>query len=651
MKFFKTACFFLMTAGLLSSCIGDEEEDCPPVVNPTNPTGTRAATLLFMCPDGASDLFAQEVTNRAGLPNGGTVQVYVYNRSTGALVAQKTVSNAELRNFQGAEQIKLDPGTYEVRCWANASSNTTIYNESTLNGARLSTPYYYPLPQTVQTNDPLYYGAKTITIAETTYAGEEITDTIPFKLAHVHLNITVSGLKQQPKIEVTNLYPIYDFSMNVLNTPVSYYPILTSYNIATGTASTSLDVLRFAYNTGSINYNYTNSIKINILDAATDTALYTVNMRNWMNSRGITIDASKANNIVSVPDTITSTTQSSIILPITLDVKKDSTVIVPADTVIIKDTVVIKDTVPITPPVPPRDEALYFHLYQSDCQYSDVFSKYISSVELCAFEKKSGNLVYRETIAAADLASFQGKKLSLSPIGASDTTATDYEIRCWANLTSQTSFNSSTSLVNSYVTSEQYAGFVSNNGDTIRTNDQLYFGEASVHVTKDNQYLDGDVNFRLAHNTFDIALKGLPFNTDTVPVVEVEGLAAAYDFYMDDKQWSPVPYFPTMTYQTADTVSRTMFNSLRITEQNKQNIKILVKNKVNNSTLLTLTGLSVAISDTECYGNIFVNGSLSGSTTIPIQVIFRRNPITGVIDLGLTIVVVGWTGSSISPSI
>ena len=625
---------------LLTGCIKEEDSGDRNTKN-----GVQDVKVAFRCISDSVDIFEQEITKNKTFPTGGAVSLYVYNKETGTLVTKQVASNSALKEFQGTT-LSLEPGIYEIRCWANMDAQTVIYGEDKLSTARLSNQKYYPNQQVVTSDDPLYYGATTLTVPLKGFVPETVADTILFKTAHLHFDLELTGSGAFiPKIEVRNLDPTFDFEMKKTGQTTSYFPeIIMGRSPVVTQMRAQFNILRTAYRNGDINYDQTKNIEIRVTDPAEDTLVYSVNLKDWMDSYGITINASNDNNLLSLPDSLLgSTSGTTSFPPIAIEIADPGTT-TPTDTITPPpaDTIpappvpvppvdttpplppmplppadtVPADTVPIPPievPPPTLDkQGLFFYLYKENCQDDDIFSKVIQSVNLYVYEKASGNQINtpKDIITKSDLNAFTGYRFALPPINLTDTTTREYEIRCWANVGANTVVRNQHHLVVAGVSHTNYAA-----GD-INTNDELYFGRATARVKGNYTYVTEDIDFKIAHTRFEINVIGM----DTIPIIEVTGLPASCDFYMSDQQWPSKKYTPKVTSTASDTTF--IFQSFRLTNQNKDNVKITITDGKQSwiTETVSLKDALIQINESKCYDYIYINNSPSGTNTIRITV-------------------------------
>lgn len=219
--------------------------------------------------------------------------------ANGILVESKQVDKSELDDFQGIK-TDLEPGSYTAICWANAFDKTLIrgldIDTKLENGAVTHPNLGLSLP--VTGNDSLFYASLKFNIPESGgYTGD-----IKFKMAYIRFKVCVQGLYSTssgeppvnyPYIRINNLKPVYDFQMQPIGNPVSYYPQVI---VDTGErkAMSQCDVFRFKQD---------NDITIDVLNNTTENkTIHTVDVKQFINDNNITITD---DNEVVIPILIT----------------------------------------------------------------------------------------------------------------------------------------------------------------------------------------------------------------------------------------------------------------------------------------------------------------------------------------------------------
>ncbi|MCD7978060.1 MAG: FimB/Mfa2 family fimbrial subunit [Tannerellaceae bacterium] len=154
------------------------------------------------------------------------VDLYVFDEG-GYYLSNHSYNARKLSEFQGSDNLNLEPGTYHIICWGNVYGNDILpqltedmmvhsarisYTETAVGGDSL---YYAPRKTSTSLNDfPLYE----ITVPEK--GKEEVT--LEFMTTYYALNVYVKGLKdyigsynQNPYIEVKGLPESYDFHLRL----------------------------------------------------------------------------------------------------------------------------------------------------------------------------------------------------------------------------------------------------------------------------------------------------------------------------------------------------------------------------------------------------------------------------------------------------
>ena len=621
----KVILFFLACS--MVSCINDDEPDGCKVKD-----RTFQAKIAFQCiSNDLTDVFEQEIVNNKLLSNGGTVTLYVYDKATGNYVTEQVVSNSALGKFKGTT-ISLDPGVYEVRCWANISAQSVVYAKEKLSSARLTNVSQYPNKKTAISDDPLYYGAMTLTIPDNGFESDVIADTISFRTAHLHFNIEFVGTGHViPKIEIRNLDPTYDFEMQKMGSRISYFPeIKIGKASATTLMKAEFNILRTAYKNALVEYDNTDNIEILVRDMRADTLVCQISLKEWLDKYDIKINSYFDNNIISMPDSLAGETSGMSSLP-PLVIELGDSLPTPIDTIpepptpidTIPEPPTPIDTIPDPPAIPGvNDQGLFFHLYRYTGG-TDLFEGEIKSVNVYIYEKKSGNLfpIAKDVLSKLDFYDFQGLKIPLPPINQLDTTSREYEIRCWGNVGQNTKVTNQHHLVSAGVFNTNYT-----TTDTVRTNDLLYFGQTSVKVSSDYTYATGKVIFKAAYTRYAVSVKGLG-NFASLPKLRVDGLPSSYDFYMDEQQLPSKPYYPEVQIAGKDTMF--VFNSFRLTNQNLDNVKITLEHPSLPAPKheVSLKNRGIRLDDKKGYNYIYVK-EVNTLNTIRVTI----NVGSGVVD-------------------
>ncbi|GAB6118861.1 FimB/Mfa2 family fimbrial subunit [Dysgonomonas termitidis] len=216
--------FILLAFALLNSCIGEDSEYCPEIDDNSN------LRLEFRYTDeNGLDIFTDKVRY---------TDVFIFD-SGDRLVKRITLDENALSLFAGTE-LRLEPGTYRIVCWANATANTLYEGASPGNNlfsdAFLSNSSLDKATNTASDSDPLYYAPAPsqdsqpqpfyVTVPE---SGSQ-TAVIPFRSAHITIGVYVKGFTDTsaqgaalpPTIVLTDIPAHYNFNMQTYGTGISY---------------------------------------------------------------------------------------------------------------------------------------------------------------------------------------------------------------------------------------------------------------------------------------------------------------------------------------------------------------------------------------------------------------------------------------------
>ncbi|WP_295962459.1 FimB/Mfa2 family fimbrial subunit [uncultured Alistipes sp.] len=297
-KLSKTLCI-LTSLALSAGCINEDMSDCPPPFN---------AELTFSY---AGDRQEPEMFSR--MIDG--VTLVVFDRASGRHILDKKVVKADLNRFPGT-QLYLPAGDYRIVCWGNAFDDTELLFGSLAEG-RVHAPAYGGGSR-IATNDHLYYGDYDITVP----AAGEVSGDIPFRGAHIDMQVYVKGLGQPsepaawPVIEVGNLMPQYDIQMNAIQPfGTTYYPA-TAWDAENKVVAACFQVLRFADD---------NPVTVTVREPSPGNAVKAVvDLKGHMEKNGISVDGRHEAAVsllieftdlgvtVTIPDWSTSITEPEI---------------------------------------------------------------------------------------------------------------------------------------------------------------------------------------------------------------------------------------------------------------------------------------------------------------------------------------------------
>ena len=269
MKILSKILFAMAAAALSAGCINEDMSDCPPPFN-------AELTFSYLGDGQDAAMFSRAIDG---------VTLFVFDRAGGQNVLQKTIGKADLNRFQGT-QLYLPAGDYRIVCWGNAFDDTELLSGS-LSGGRVHAPAYGAGGR-IATNDHLYYGDYDITVPAAANAPEKVTGDIPFRGAHIDMNVYVKGFGQSsdpatwPVVEIGNLMPQYDIQMNAVQPfGTTYHPVV-AWDGAKKTMSSGFQVLRFADD---------NPVTVTVREPAPDnTVKAVVDLRKYMADNSLTVD-------------------------------------------------------------------------------------------------------------------------------------------------------------------------------------------------------------------------------------------------------------------------------------------------------------------------------------------------------------------------
>ena len=259
---FAAAAFFL-SAG----CINEDMSDCPPPFN---------TELTFSYSGDSQDpaMFSRAIDG---------VTLFVFDRTGGQQILQKTIAKADLNRFQGT-QLYLPAGDYRIVCWGNAFGDTEILSSS-LSQGRIHAPAYGAQTK-IPTNDHLYHGDYNITVPAADKMPDKVTGDIPFRGAHIDMEIYVKNFGQSadpatwPVLEIGNLMPQYDMQMNAVQPFGTTYHPTVAWNAQRKVITSVFQVLRF---------DDDNPVTVTVREPD-NTVKATIDLRQYMADNGISVD-------------------------------------------------------------------------------------------------------------------------------------------------------------------------------------------------------------------------------------------------------------------------------------------------------------------------------------------------------------------------
>lgn len=147
------------------------------------------------------------------------VDIFLFDQSR-RFICHYEADGAELKNHQRAT-LKVEAGEYRVVCWANAYDGT-LYNIEPKGEMKQSYVHRdISGGMTIKNGNPLYYSPYELGKGQEieVLANKENEFPVRFRAAHIKMNFDVIGYhtamdeSECPYIELTNLYPKYNFKM------------------------------------------------------------------------------------------------------------------------------------------------------------------------------------------------------------------------------------------------------------------------------------------------------------------------------------------------------------------------------------------------------------------------------------------------------
>lgn len=252
-----------------TGCIKEDMSDCPPLTN---------TELTFSYAGDQQDpaMFSRMIDR---------VTLFVFDKTGGQQILNKTIEKAELNAFQGT-QLYLPAGDYRIVTWGNAFDDTEIIANSIFTG-RIHAPAY-AAGDRITTNDHLYYGDYDITVPAAEDMPGKVTGDIPFRGAHIDMKVYVKSFGQAsdpatwPVVEIGGLMPQYDIQMNTAQPFGTTYLPTVAWDGGNKVMAAEFQVLRFADD---------NPVTVTVREPAPDnTVKATVNLKEYMADNGITVD-------------------------------------------------------------------------------------------------------------------------------------------------------------------------------------------------------------------------------------------------------------------------------------------------------------------------------------------------------------------------
>lgn len=276
MKLFYSV-FILLSALILSGCIDDDTSDCSVETEDNFILKFRYVSSV------SGDNFTEKIQQ---------VNVYIFSQD-GKYITTQTVDLAALTAFAGIT-LHLDPGSYRIICWGNASSKTFVNPlgiKNTFTDAYLSN--IATRDGTFATNgDQLYYASDNLVLSPTLKATTTniIERILNFKNAYIKIQLYTKGMidkNQQgqllpPTIEMINIPSRYNFLMQTDNSTIRYLNTSSFQDISgEEVAVVTFYTPRFSDN---------NSIEIHIKKSSDGNTLTTINLKDFMKENNITVE-------------------------------------------------------------------------------------------------------------------------------------------------------------------------------------------------------------------------------------------------------------------------------------------------------------------------------------------------------------------------
>ena len=247
---------------VLSGCIGDNLDDCPPVDN---------VILYFEYPN-----FPEKIHR---------VNVGIFDKN-GFHILDQQVEKTDLDILQGI-QLTLRNGEYTAICWSNGFDDTRIKGmapDSYMNDGELFHPNHGTTSK-IPTLDSIHFGRLNFFIK----SKDKVSHTVNLKPAHIKIHVFVEGLPilatnpvpaDFPAIRINNLNPVSNFEMNTYGTPVSFHPIVTVDN------TEKMAIAK----TNTFRFEDDNPITVDVLERSNSSnILHTVNLKKFMEDNAITV--------------------------------------------------------------------------------------------------------------------------------------------------------------------------------------------------------------------------------------------------------------------------------------------------------------------------------------------------------------------------
>ncbi|SBW06891.1 FimB/Mfa2 family fimbrial subunit [uncultured Dysgonomonas sp.] len=264
---------------IFSGCVDDSSGECPVDIE------NNFILKFRYVSDEPEELFIEKIKR---------VDVFVF-KDDGQYVMTQSADLAALTSFAGIT-LDLDPGSYRIVCWGNASEKTFISPLSTNSMMKDAFVSHTALRSgTTATNgDTLYYALdhtilspslKAITVSETVI--ERILD---FHNAFVKVQVYVKGLVDKnpqgnllpPIVEMNGVTSGYNFEMQTFGNAVRYLNT-TAFEYISGETVAAITFY-------TPRFKDDNPIEIKIKKSSDGSTLTAINLKDFMRENNITVE-------------------------------------------------------------------------------------------------------------------------------------------------------------------------------------------------------------------------------------------------------------------------------------------------------------------------------------------------------------------------
>lgn len=212
---------------LMSSCIYEDQSDCPPLLS---------VDLTFSYHGDTHDpaMFSRMIES---------VDLYAFSLEDGSLSYSRTFDKAYLDERQGAS-LPLPGGRYRIYTWGNVGGNSAIIGADGAGTWGIASPALFSGEVPITTNDHLYQGGIEIDVPSLESLPDESVTKLSYDIrqcgAHINFEVYVKGVGDKdipssyPALRIGKLMPEYGVDMRRMRGFESdYYPVVswdTSHN-------------------------------------------------------------------------------------------------------------------------------------------------------------------------------------------------------------------------------------------------------------------------------------------------------------------------------------------------------------------------------------------------------------------------------------